>query len=165
MTSAAEDEFVTIDLPLRLRPAELKRILRLATRGRAKSKFVPSSSTTDLASKRELADHMLRMRRYREIELGSALFADPAWDMMLDLFVRHVDGKVTSVSSACLGSAAPQTTALRYLQALLSDGLVEKMPCPDDHRVQCVRLSKDGVARMCRLLEHGEKLLAARDVR
>ena len=38
------------------------------------------------------------------------LFGEPAWDILLDLYIANVENKPVSVSSACIGSAAPPTT-------------------------------------------------------
>jgi hypothetical protein len=35
------------------------------------------------------------------------LFKDPAWDILLDLYVARADGRGISVSSACIASGAP----------------------------------------------------------
>lgn len=54
----------------------------------------------------------------------------------------------TSVSSACIGSAAPASTALRHLIALENEGLVERTVDPDDARRKLTRLSRDGAQLM-----------------
>ncbi|HEX8447509.1 MAG TPA: hypothetical protein VF649_12960, partial [Sphingomonas sp.] len=42
---------------------------------------------------------MLRDRRLREVYLGEGLFADPAWDMLLDLAAARIEGMPVAVSS------------------------------------------------------------------
>src|SRR3546814_5506642 len=47
---------------------------------------------------REIRD-MLRLRRLRDRFFPGDLFADPAWDMLLDLMAAHLSGQRVSVSS------------------------------------------------------------------
>lgn len=89
------------------------------------------------------------MRRKRQVIFGNPdLFGEPAWDILLDLFIAHADGKMVSVSSACIGSAAPATTGLRWLGVLADEGLVLRDNDPEDHRRVMVRLSDAGVIAM-----------------
>lgn len=88
-------------------------------------------------------------RRKRAAIFGNPdLFGEPAWDILLDLFIAHADGKMVSVSSACIGSAAPATTGLRWLGILAEEGLVLRDKDPEDHRRVMVRLSDAGVIAM-----------------
>ena len=67
------------------------------------------------------------MRRKREALFGvPGLFGEPAWDMLLDLYLADFDGKRLSVTGACIGSAVPVTTALRWLDRLDEAGLITR---------------------------------------
>lgn len=79
---------------------------------------------------------------------GAELFGEPAWDILLDLDIAHAEGKHVSVSSACIGSASPPTTGLRWLGVLQEAGLIEREHDPRDQRRVLVYLSDDGVTRM-----------------
>lgn len=76
----------------------------------------------------------LRLRRYRERLFPPGLFADPAWDILLDLLIAERAGRKVSVTSACLGSGAPATTALRWISTLSTHGLIEKRQDTTDRR-------------------------------
>ncbi|WP_298466324.1 winged helix DNA-binding protein [uncultured Erythrobacter sp.] len=90
-------------------------------------------------------------RRQRGAIFGNAeLFGEPAWDILLDLYIAFVDGKSVSVSSACIGSAAPPTTGLRWLGVLAENELVVREPDPDDQRRVMVRLTERGIEAMDR---------------
>lgn len=82
----------------------------------------------------ETARRVLRARRLRERLLRADLFADPAWDMLLDLFVAEADGREVCVSSLCIAAAVPATTALRWIDTLESRGLIARRPDPYDKR-------------------------------
>lgn len=89
------------------------------------------------------------LRRKREaIFAGLELFGEPAWDMLLDLYGAHVKGQLVSVSSACIASAGPATTALRWLGTLQQAGLVERTSDPQDQRRVLVRLTRKGIQQM-----------------
>lgn len=89
-----------------------------------------ASSTTVVAFARRL----LCERRDREKIFGGGLFADPAWDMMLDLFIACQEGKKISISSLCIASAVPPTTALRWIRTLVDNGMFVRRLDPDDRR-------------------------------
>lgn len=84
---------------------------------------------------------VIRSRRLREQVFGQDLFADPAWDMLLDLFAAGLEGKQVSVSSLCVAAATPPTTALRWIAVLQNAGLVERDSDPYDKRRAFIRLS------------------------
>lgn len=96
-----------------------------------------------------LARKTYALRRKRAAIFGNPdLFGEPAWDILLDLFIAHGDGKSVSVSSACIGSAAPATTGLRWLAVLADEGLIVRENDPQDQRRVLVRLSGAGLAAM-----------------
>lgn len=93
-----------------------------------------------------LARRYLAARQRRAELLGTGLFADPAWDMLLDLFVSDVEGVRISVSSACLASGVPSTTALAWLVKLEQRGLVFRSRDSRDRRRILLRISPCAVA-------------------
>ncbi|QFT77818.1 winged helix DNA-binding protein [Erythrobacter sp. THAF29] len=93
-------------------------------------------------------------RRKRDGIFGtSELFGEPAWDILLDLYVAEAEGKAVSVSSACIGSASPSTTGLRWLGVLSEAGLVAREHDPEDQRRVLVRLSAKGLEAMDRYFD------------
>lgn len=92
---------------------------------------------------------MLEARRRRSVILGS-LFADPAWDMLLQLYAMHLDGKRAAVSDLCKASAVPYTTALRWIGRLEHAGMIVRTADSEDGRRIWVELSpvgEDGMKR------------------
>ena len=90
----------------------------------------------------------LRARRLRDGFFGAGLFEDPAWDMLLDLFAAELEGARVSISSLCIAAAVAPTTALRWLNRLVTDGLLERRPDPQDRRRAFVVLSPRGAGAM-----------------
>jgi len=89
----------------------------------------------------KLARVLLAARRNFECAVGSDFFADPARDILLDLFAASSEGRHISVTSACLAAKAPTSTALRHIRLLQSAGILEEYRCERDGRVRYLRLS------------------------
>ncbi len=105
-------------------------------------------STENAPSGQALADRARAIydaRRRRDLMFGATrtLFHDPAWDMLLDLFVQGEEHQPVSVSSACVASTAPLSTALRCLKAMERKGVITLQRDPFDKRRRFVSLSRD----------------------
>lgn len=90
----------------------------------------------------------IRARRMRAQYFDPALFADPAWDMLLDLFAASLEGAQVSVSSLCIAAAVPGTTALRWIGSMTEAGLFARQADPRDRRRAHVLLSDRAIAAM-----------------
>lgn len=101
----------------------------------------------------QVARRLYDLRRRRDAIMDGGLFSEPAWDILLDLFVSHHDGRQLSVSAVCIGARAPSATALRYLTMLQDAGLVHRTRAETDGRRSHVQLSPTGRQRMVELLE------------
>lgn len=100
-----------------------------------------------------LAEAEYRLRQSRGDILPRELFSDPAWDILLDLFMRECRGQLTSVTSSCIASLVPPTTALRYLTLLENHELVYRVRSERDTRVWFIRLTNNGRTAMTRYFE------------
>jgi DNA-binding MarR family transcriptional regulator len=89
-----------------------------------------------------LAHTLLHEFVIRERFVCSGMFADPAWSILLDLYVHEQKGRRVSVSSACTAAHVPPTTALRWLRLLNSGGMIERLNDPQDRRRVYVRLTQ-----------------------
>jgi hypothetical protein len=97
----------------------------------------------------ELARQTYEDRRRRtKIFQSEELFGEPAWDILLDLFIAAKERRRVSVTSACIGSAVPATTALRWISILERQGLLMREADPGDARRVYVRLSPSGYEAM-----------------
>jgi hypothetical protein len=94
------------------------------------------------------ARRIYRERRERDTIFGARLFADPVWDLLLDLFIAEEEGRQVSVSSACLAAAVPNTTALRYIQHMAATGLLVRRAHPADRRSTYLLLTASTRAKM-----------------
>lgn len=91
---------------------------------------------------------VIRARRLRAQFFADELFADPAWDMLLDLFAAGLERRQVSVSSLCIAAAVPPTTALRWIGTLHDAGLFERQADPSDRRRAYIGLSSKGLEGM-----------------
>jgi winged helix DNA-binding protein len=94
------------------------------------------------------ARQAIASRRRRDRLFGSRLFAESAWDMLLDLFVAQLEGRTISVASACIAASASTTTALRHIAHLTEAGLISRTANPDDSRSTCLQLTDSCAARL-----------------
>lgn len=117
----------------------------------ASGAFRGRSATATLAPA-HFARRMLRNRRRREAAFDTSLFADPAWDMLLDLFVAWEEGALVSVSSLCIASSIPPTTALRWISSMEKAGHFVRSRDPNDDRRMHLSLSPSAHQRMDGLL-------------
>lgn len=91
---------------------------------------------------------ILQLRRYRESLFTWSAFADPAWDMILELYACHLEGTQIDVKSATVASAVPATTALRHLKMLEENGTLHSATDPNDGRRRHVWLSEEAIASL-----------------
>lgn len=97
----------------------------------------------------ELARQAYEDRRRRtKIFRSEELFGEPAWDILLDLFIAAKERRRVSVTSSCIGSAVPSTTALRWIAILEKQGLLVREADLGDARRVYVKLSARGYAAM-----------------
>jgi DNA-binding MarR family transcriptional regulator len=85
---------------------------------------------------------VIRARRLRADHLPADLFADPAWDMLLDLLQAEIVQHRVPVSSLCNAAAVPATTALRWLKTMTERGVVQRRNDPHDGRRVFIELAK-----------------------
>ncbi len=97
-----------------------------------------------------LVRRILRQRQLRARFFDGDLFGDPAWDMLLDLTAARAEHTRVSVTSLCIASGVPPTTALRWISQLTQAGLFERIEDDTDRRRAFIALTEkaaDGMAR------------------
>lgn len=95
-----------------------------------------------------LIREIIKLRRRREAFFGAELLADPAWDILLDLFAARIEGKSVSVSSLCIAAAVPATTALRWITGMTESGMLVRRQDPTDARRVFIELSEADAKKM-----------------
>jgi len=84
---------------------------------------------------------VIRQRQMRARFFDGDLFADPAWDMLLDLTAAHVEKAKVSVTSLCIASSVPPTTALRWIGQMTEAGLLKRIEDESDRRRAFITLT------------------------
>lgn len=97
-----------------------------------------------------LVRRIIHQRQLRAKFFDAALFADPAWDMLLDLTAARVEGTRVSVSSLCIASGVPPTTALRWIGEMVEAGLLVRQQDDVDRRRAFIALSDTAAEAMAR---------------
>jgi DNA-binding MarR family transcriptional regulator len=89
------------------------------------------------------ARRLLENRRKRIAIFGVQMFAEPAWDMLLLLYLSG-RGRRQTQSSLCELSGASRSTAMRWIEFLAGRGLVRREDHPTDKRQNFVSLTEKG---------------------
>jgi hypothetical protein len=105
----------------------------------ATSVEMPSTDSPEVSG--EVVRSIIRARRLRSRFFPEDLFADPAWDMLLDLLQAEIAQLRVPVSSLCIAASVPATTALRWLRTMTEQGLFVRRADPHDGRRVFVELA------------------------
>lgn len=87
---------------------------------------------------------ILNSRRLRWRYFSPAIFGEPAWDVLLVLYVTEVSDARLTIGKLADWIKTPHTTALRWVGYLEKERLVERQPHPTDRRVIFIRLLEKG---------------------
>ena len=109
-----------------------------------------------------LVRQIIANRKARSRFFEGDLFADPAWDMLLDLTAAHSEHRRISVTSLCIASGVPATTALRWIRQMVDVGVFDRIADTTDRRRAFIALSESSEQAMARYFaEIDEPLVAA----
>jgi hypothetical protein len=97
-----------------------------------------------------LVRKIIRQRQLRARFFEGDLFADPAWDMLLDLTAARVEHVRVSVTSLCIASGVPPTTALRWIGQMTDAGLLQRVDDETDRRRAFITLTDKSADAMAR---------------
>jgi hypothetical protein len=97
-----------------------------------------------------LLRRIIRQRQIRSRFFDGDLFADPAWDMLLDLTAARAEHMRVSVTSLCIASGVPPTTALRWVGQMTVAGLFQRVEDETDRRRAFITLSDTAAESMAR---------------
>ena len=100
-----------------------------------------------------LVRRMIRHRQLRARFFDGELFADPALDMLLDLAAARAEHARVSVTSLCIASQVPPTTALRWIGQMTEAGMLERVEDDLDRRRAFVALTDSTADAMARYFQ------------
>ena len=96
----------------------------------------------------QLARRISHWRRKRDAMFEPVIFADPEWDILLDLFAEGGFGRRVSMSSLCIAASVPTTTAVRCINLMIEQGVLAKSRDANDARRVLIELTEETRARM-----------------
>jgi hypothetical protein len=96
---------------------------------------------------------LVSLKDFRPFPECRGITGEAGWEILMDLYVSERMGKKTSVTSACIGSRVPPTTALRHLNALCDAGRIERHRDENDARRYWLRLPPDVAGEIERYLK------------
>jgi DNA-binding response OmpR family regulator len=105
-------------------------------------------------TKRELPADLQVLQWLRDLDeqrskaLDGIVKTDATWNMLAELLRARITKRRISVTSLCLASRGPVTSALRRVEQLLQDGLITYALDPKDRRRKYVELTSEGASRM-----------------
>lgn len=93
----------------------------------------------------EEATKIYQARQVRQKYLGRGFFGEPAWDILLMLYIEAGKRPMNATSTALIANTS-ETTARRWTEILEAECLVESHPHLTDNRLRLVQLSRRGRA-------------------
>ena len=150
------DQIRTFEVPITFTRKQLEKML-LAFQADAHDAaiFDEDSNSADVATTlavKKAVDLIEIAKRRSRLVADANLFADPAWFILLDLFVRQHSGLDTGVSSACQASFSPVTTALRHITILTERNIIVRRFDPRDQRRVYLELTEETKQEIQRIL-------------
>lgn len=100
-----------------------------------------------------LIRRIIWQRQQRDRFVNCDLICDPVWDMLLDLTVATSEFRQISVTSLCIASRVPPTTALRWIGVMTDEGLVRRIEDPLDRRRSFIALTEKAMSAIARYFE------------
>jgi len=93
---------------------------------------------------------IIKARQARMRHFDADLFADPAWDILLDLAAARAERQQVSVTSLCIAAGVPATTALRWIGQMVDADLLVRVSDPHDRRRAHIALSDNTADALAR---------------
>lgn len=113
----------------------------------------PRTSVRERKETERSVRKILTWRRKREACFGAELFADPAWDILLELYAAELSDRRITVSNLCARAAVPATTALRWTSTLEQRGMILRRNDPLDRRRVFMFLSAETSVMLAEFFE------------
>jgi hypothetical protein len=95
-----------------------------------------------------IAASIFRARRRRAKLFAASLFSEPAWDMLLELFVGSIRERPVTASGLCRAADVCEATGQRWIEMLEAQGLVRRRSVSEDGELRLVEISDGGFESM-----------------
>jgi len=135
-----------------LSSADVRQVIRLLELLTSQSDYQALRDSNDMATSRggllAVAKFAFLVRQGRSEQFSPAMFGEPAWDVLLALYLKESGGAAPTVSSLAKTAGVPISTAFRWIDYLLNKRLVVREKSSEDGRALTVALSDGGRERL-----------------
>jgi hypothetical protein len=91
------------------------------------------------------ADRLYAERRRRDAHFPPALFGEPAWDLLLAMFIAREKGHAMILCRAYKAAGVSDTTGRRLLDRMEEEGLISRRRAPRSRKMRIVELTDRAV--------------------
>ena len=116
----------------------------------------PRASNANSPSQQQLvklAKRIRDMRKTRDRFFDQDMFGEPAWEIILALYLSDAEGYRLKVTDLVNESRASASTALRWIDRFQELGLIHRRENPLDRRSHFLEMPTDSLRKITALLE------------
>jgi hypothetical protein len=115
----------------------------------------PLDPAEEQAVARAWAERLYAERRRRDALFPDALFGEPAWDLLLAMFIAREKGQAMILCKAYKAARVSDTSGRRLLDRMEEDGLITRRRAPRSRKMRVVELTDRAIARLIDYLARG----------
>jgi len=102
------------------------------------------------------AERLYAERRCRDTLFPDALFGEPAWDLLLAMFIAREKGPAMILCKAYQAAGVSDTTGRRLLDRMEEAGLITRRRAPRSRKMRIVELTDLAIERLIDYLARGQ---------
>ena len=107
------------------------------------------------ARARAWAERLYAERRRRDGLFPDGLFGEPAWDLLLAMYLARDKGQAMILCKAYKAAGVSDTTGRRLLDRMEEDGLITRRRAPRSRKMRIVELTDLAITRLTDYLARG----------
>jgi hypothetical protein len=128
-----------------IEPARLEAALEILRQASARLAILTEPGSPEAGqSLRIVAERLYAERRRRDEYFPAALFGEPAWDLVLTLFIAHDEGRHVSLEEAYSAAKVDPSDGPALVDRLVDSGLVAR----SHNRWNAILLTDQGMDRL-----------------
>lgn len=101
------------------------------------------------------AERLYAERRGRDAQFPDGLFGEPAWDLLLAMYIARDKNQAMILCKAYKAAGVSDTTGRRLLDRLEEEGLITRRRAPRSRKMRIVELTDAAVERLTVYLAGG----------
>lgn len=95
-----------------------------------------------------MAERLYSERRQRDAHFPAGLFGEPAWDLLLALFIAQEEGRRLNLAEAFAAAGIGASAGKTLVSKLKRTGLIAASVDPNDRRLRLLTLTREGSDRL-----------------